>query len=109
MILTRQIVNAFDNLSNEATLRIVSPKGGWVVKRRGVTLYSLAEVAAASGVSRQTIYNWLASSPPLIKYSYEVGGAPVFTRAELEAAKHIAAERRAAVKSLRLSRVTGGR
>lgn len=96
----RQDATAFDKVSTIDRLDHVS-LGGMIMAK----LYSLAEVAKAAGVSRQTIYNWLAADPPLVRHSHEVGGAPVFTRAELDAAARVAEDRRARTKSLRL----GGR
>ena len=54
--------------------------------------YSLKAVAEAAGVSRTAVYSWLGRGK--VSYSHEVGGVPIFTKAEMNRVVQVAEDMR---------------
>lgn len=65
---------------------------------------SPATVAEQAGISKPTIYTWIASG--LVQPTLDVEGRPIFTAKEAEAVARLAEERRQVAQSLRVRKVS---
>ena len=65
---------------------------------------SPATVAEQAGISKPTIYSWIASG--LVTNKFDLDGRVIFTAKEAEAVARLAEERRAAVRALQLPKVS---